>query len=452
MKSKLKLLIIAGLLSISLSACVGPPKDDRCIPSDGNTTQGQSGGGAQTNSPGTGQSGSIAQKIDSALKEGKIISTVVRDIKTALIGTGGSFTGAQGIFQGFVNSPAYQSAIGAAFSLFVIIYGMSVAVGMVQVSLGDAAVRVAKIGFISVVAMNWNIFYYHIGSFFIEGTDELISYFMTNFESLYQTPGGSGSGAGAGGSGSGGPQGQIFSGYDDLIARIFSFQTFAFISALFNSGPYAPIYGFLLILTMWWLLQSIMKVVQVYIFSLFAKALLFALAPVFLAFLLFERTKPMFDAWLNQLISFSLQPILITAYIGLFSQLITPFFEEFANYKMCWNRLDNTTDKWGWRFVNKSSASADAVEFGQSSTPPIHFQAVLLFMFFAWLFKTALNMTDNIVVSITQTAAGNLSNIQGLSMIREGIGSGTSGVYGRSAGDAMQNLGANATNMVNRTR
>jgi len=408
MSRKLRSFLCLAFLAITLSACVGPPKDDHCIPSDGTKTS------SPTSSPGPNQ-GSFAQKMDATLKNGKIISTIVDEIKETLIGTGGSFTGAQGIFEGFVNSPEYQTAIGAAFSLFVIIYGMSVAVGMIQVSLGDAAIRVAKIGFISLVAVNWDIFYLYIGSFFINGTDELIGYFMSNFETLYAA--GATGGASAPSSG-----GTIFVGYDDLIARIFSFQTFAFISALFNSGPYAPIYGMLLIMSLWWLLQSVMKVVQVYIFSLFAKALLFAIAPIFLAFLLFERTKPMFDAWLNQLVAFSLQPILITAYIGLFSKLITPFFDEFANYKMCWNVLDNTSNKWGWQFVNKASNSTEPVDFGPSSAPPISFQAVLLFMFFAWLFKTALSMTDAIVVSITNTAAGNLSNIQGLEAIRGGIG------------------------------
>ncbi len=439
MRNKLKSFLLLTLLSLSLAACVGPPKDDHCIPYDGTHNSAAN----PSTSPGPGENGSFAQKMDAALKDGKIISSIVRDIKAELIGTDGSYTGAQGIFEGFVQSPQYQTAIGAAFSLFVIIYGMSVAVGMVQVSLGDAAIRVAKIGFISVVAMNWDVFYQDIGSFFINGTDEIINYFLQNFADLYSNGATGGAGSGTT-TGDGGIAGQIFSGYDDLIARIFSFQTFAFISALFHAGPYAPIYGAFLIMTLWWLIQAVMKVVQVYIFSLFAKALLFAIAPVFLAFILFERTKPMFDAWLNQLVSFSLQPILITAYIGLFSKLITPFFDEFAGYKMCWNRIGNTADgDWGWQFVNKNSTSNQPVDFGPTSTPPIQLQAVFLFMFFAWLFKTALSMTDAMSVSIANAMPSNtLSSIEGLRSFSSGIGVGNrnQGAYGDIATRGVQSI------------
>src|SRR5262249_55306587 len=150
---------------------------------------------------------------DDTIKNGKIISTVVSTIKTKLIGDDGSYGTAQGIFEGFIKSGEYQMAIGAAFSLFVIIYGMSVAVGMVQVSLGDAAIRVAKMGFVAAFAMNWDIFYPIIGKFFIDGTDEIIGYFTDNFSSLYTTSGDS-SGAVYTGSNT---TSQIFSGYDDLI-------------------------------------------------------------------------------------------------------------------------------------------------------------------------------------------------------------------------------------------
>ena len=411
MRNKFKFFFCLFLFSLALSACVGPPSDQRCIPSDGSTTTGVNGM-PPTNSPGSG-SGSLAEEIDNYIRNGHVISTIVKKIKDEIVGDSGEYSSAQGIFNGFVNSPEYQGAIGAAFALFVIFYGLSVATGMTQVNLGDAVVRVAKIGFIATFAMNWDIFYNTIGSFFINGTDELIEWFMNNFKDLYKVPGG---GAGSGVAESGNPGDRIFSGYDDLIARIFSFHTIAFVSALFNAGAYAPVYAVFLIFALWWVFTSVMKVVQIYIFSLFAKALLFAIAPIFLAFLLFQQTKPMFDAWVRQLVSFSLQPILVTAYIGLFSGLLTPFFDEFSQYQLCWNKLKDTSD-YGWTFVIPGSANKEQVHWSPSSPAPISLQATLLFMFFAWLFKAALSMTEDLVNGIVQSAAGKLSDIEGLRQI-----------------------------------
>ena len=424
----LKSFLVLILLSMVLSACVGPPKDDKCIPADGTTA------GTTTDSPGVGTNGSFAQTVDDMLKNGHIISTIVSQIKTELVGQDGSFSSSQSIFEGFVNSVAYQTAISAAFALFVIIYGMSVTFGMVQVSLGDAAIRVAKIGGIAAIGMNWGIFYQTVGGFFIEGTDELIKYFMGNFSCLYSV-GDTCSAVSDSNLGSyADPGSQIFNQYDTLIANIFSFQTFAFVSAMFHAGAYAPVYAIFLIMALYWVLQAVLEVVRIYVFSLFAKALLFALAPVFLAFLLFQQTKPMFEAWLKQLVSFSLQPILITAYIGLFGNLLKPFFDQFTQYKMCWLRLDNTSDKWGWQFVN--SSNDDPIEFGSSSAPPINLQTVLLFMFFTWLFKTALTMTEQLTTAIVQTGGGSLANIQGMQAFTRGIDGGGGG----GGGGAAQNI------------
>ena len=113
---------------------------------------------------------------------------------------------------------------------------------------------------------------------------------------------------------------------------------------------------------------------------------------------------------------------------------------------MCWNRLDNTSDKHGWRFVQAGSASNDPIDFGSNSAPPIGLQAVFLFMFFAWLFKTALNMTDAIVVSIVQSAAGNLSELAGLRSFSSGIGAGKLG--GGAHGDALGSRLKDSANKV----
>lgn len=437
MRNKFSAILLLLSLTMMLGACVGPPADGKCIPSDSSGSSSGTGGGDSTGTgtgTGTGSTGSnqsIGEQIDAYLKANKIVTTIVTKIKTEIIGDGSDYSGSQGIFEGFTQSPDFQTAIGGAFSLFIIFYGISVISGVVQASLGDAVIRVSKVAFIAIIALNWGTFYQYIGSFFVNATDELIGYFLEGFQNFYQ--GGSGADTGGGGDTSGGTGsgGAIFTGYDDLISRVFSYQMFAFIGALMNAGQYAPVYGLVLILSLWWVFQSILRVVTIYIFSLFAKALLFAVAPIFFAFLLFNQTRRMFDAWLNQLVSFTLQPVLATAYIGVFGNLMLPFFDEFKSFKECWNHVGDSPDDFGWTFVNKNTTENSRVAFSASSQPPISLQAVMLFGFFSWLFMTTLKMTESLVSGIVQTATANLGQAGSLSnlaaMAKQGGGGLNSG-------------------------
>ena len=52
---------------------------------------------------------------------------------------------AQNMFTAITSNGSFKSAISAAFSLAIIFYGVGVATGIIQVTLGDALVRVGKI-------------------------------------------------------------------------------------------------------------------------------------------------------------------------------------------------------------------------------------------------------------------------------------------------------------------
>ena len=420
---KLLLKLTAISLFCLVAACSGPPDQDVCIPLKEGTS-------APKDSP-----IGYADKIDKFMQDNKVITTVVGKVKEKLIGsgTGADFEGSSQIFNAFITSSFYQSAVSAAFVLFVIIYGFNIVVGISQPSIGEAAIRVAKMAIVSTFAMNWSEFYGTIGSFFINFTDEMMLYFMDGFQNLYNLNSSSGAGGAAGAGAATGGAGLglvaadqiIFQGLDTFIARICSMQTFAILTALFSSsGGYSVAYGVMLATAIFFVLQSVLKVVSIYVFSLFARALLFAVAPIFLVFLLFNQTKNMFDSWLKQMVSYSLQPVLAAAFIGLFASLLTPFFDEFAQYKMCWRHTSTSDPNSGaWKFVvpdpNDNSKTMD-VDFGSNSKPPIHLQTLMIFMFFAWLFQTYLKLIDSVAIALTATYSGNLGNMEGLRALAQG--------------------------------
>ncbi len=70
-----------------------------------------------------------------------------------------------------------------------------------------------------------------------------------------------------------------------------------------------------LFLLAWWLITTVamlfIRSLITFMLSITAVAFLVALSPVFLSFMLFDSTRMLFDNWLNFLVSFSLQPLII---------------------------------------------------------------------------------------------------------------------------------------------
>ena len=59
------------------------------------------------------------------------------------------------------------------------------------------------------------------------------------------------------------------------------------------------------------------------------------LAPLFLTFILFERTKHLFDAWVRFMITYMLEPVVMLTGIIVLTQLFTIYLDYIMNYSVC---------------------------------------------------------------------------------------------------------------------
>ncbi len=341
------------------------------------------------------------EAIEKYLKEQQIVSTIVGTVKQKLLGDNYDFTGAQTLFQGIADSYDYQGAVAAAFSLYVIIYGIAIIGGLVQATVGDAAIRIAKMAVIGFFAANWDEFYLTIGAFFINGMDELIAFFLGAFKDLYYLH--------EGADFTQSNTDVIFGDLDIFVSRIFSPHTIALVSAVMSSSPgniaLAGLIGFSLV----FLMIGVFRVVMTYVFAVFALALLFAIAPIFLTFMLFNQTKPLFDNWINMLINYSLQPVFVCAFIGLYAGLLAPFLQDLLQYKLCYGDVGRSNQKSEWYFVNPNDPSNQRVAFSPSSEPPIGWQTGFLFFIFSWLFGANVKFAAQLSSSISPSWASDLT-------------------------------------------
>lgn len=235
-----------------------------------------------------------------------VLQTVVERINTAVE------TAARSIFEAITGNASFSVIAGASMTLMVAFFAVAFLFGMVQFTPIQGVMRLIKIGFVVWIispGIGWNFIEDYFIRFFNDGTNYLINAMI----SIAQT--GSASGASSTAS-------QPFQILEGTINLVFSPRMFVTAVASFTTPPYGVAVGLALLWSIFEFVKAIMNALLIYALSLIVKALLFGLAPIFFIFLLFDKTKQLFVGWVNQLVNFSLQPILMFAFLSFFSVLI----------------------------------------------------------------------------------------------------------------------------------
>ena len=88
------------------------------------------------------------------------------------------------------------------------------------------------------------------------------------------------------------------------------------------------IIGGLIFSTLFSLLMGFFRLAFVYILSLIALILLFAIAPLIIPLMLFKQTEEYFKGWMRLVISMVLQPVLLFAFFAFIASLLTETIEK----------------------------------------------------------------------------------------------------------------------------
>jgi type IV secretion system protein VirB6 len=110
----------------------------------------------------------------------------------------------------------------------------------------------------------------------------------------------------------------IDNGVDNIFTNLLTNILRSSISIIFPLFTgFQLLLAFLMLAFVITLISITVYVVQLYLTSMLMIALVTFIAPIFVPLALFNQTKEMFKAWLKQLIGFALQPVIVTAFIGL---------------------------------------------------------------------------------------------------------------------------------------
>ncbi|TAE32402.1 MAG: hypothetical protein EAY65_06895 [Alphaproteobacteria bacterium] len=218
----------------------------------------------------------------------------------------------QNLEDAFTSSDGYRQAVGAALTLYIIFFAVTVMTGISNLTLQSGVMLLVKIGFVGYIITpdsdGYTISHY-AREFFDKGGDCLIY----GFHMLATT---------GAWSDACGDVTTAFSVLDSTVKIVFSPRMLVTIFGVMQAGPFGPIVAAALAWSVFSLFLAVLRALQVYCVALVIKAVLYGMTPVFLPMMLFERTKSMFTSWLGQLVNFTLQPVLLFAFISFFATMV----------------------------------------------------------------------------------------------------------------------------------
>jgi type IV secretory pathway VirB6-like protein len=359
---------------------------------------------------------------DFAIKASSLVKEVITKVNIKLMAI------SQQMFTKIIDptTSSFVLLLTATVTLFIIVYGILFVTGMAQIKFYDFTMIIIKLGivFMLLSPSTWLFFNTTVIAFFNEGTIEIINYF-THTGNIPETIRDSAAGAATAQFAAGVT---AFNAIDSALSKIFSSHMFVVLMAAFSSENYGLIMGPLIALSLWLFLMSLMTALWVYIMSLILKTLLFGLAPLFIITILFKRTRHLFDNWLNQIVSASLQPILLFIFFMFFVKLMENSVDNILSYPVCWTKLPNgwrgtPMDWYFWRFAEYKGATTAGGPSGWIPNPnpekefPIPIIHILTFLLVAELANRFNKVVIQIAMQISQ-ANVNLAH-EGAGMISQ---------------------------------
>ncbi len=85
--------------------------------------------------------------------------------------------------------------------------------------------------------------------------------------------------------------------------------------------------------------STVFRALLTYLASMLLLSILIGLGPIFIGFILFNRTKKFFDSWLRTILYYILQPVFLLSLVGIFAIIFYSYLHSTLNYGTCFECL-----------------------------------------------------------------------------------------------------------------
>jgi len=317
-------------------------------------------------------------------------------------------------YDGIVNNSAFKNAVGVAFIVYIVIYGMMIMFNLASWRSGEVISRLIKIGIVYMMTIGgWSYFSNWVQTPVVNGINQLITAMADTDSSTGNVCSSSGTVGSSGSTVTSGTEtitlatGPVSMLYGPITCALGA-KLIAGIEALLMTGPF----GWLLALGLLWALLEfvfmVLAALATYVKAMVGMTFLFGLAPIFFAFLLFEKTRYIFKGWLDMVISFALQPVMVFAFLAFFATILGTalnniFVDSNNNPEdICyvpWIHLPGGLSiLYWWRFKNPSGAAGGnwVDSSGNMLGTPVSILNLLFFFLLAHLGKSFSKYIDKL--------------------------------------------------------
>lgn len=355
-------------------------------------------------------------------------TAIIEAIMSSITGTLNE--AAKKLYGGIINSPLYSGALNAAILLTVVMYGAMIIFDLANLRPGEVMQRVFKIGLVLWIASpngGWTFFSTTFAAFFYDGMLQLIGIFMEGSAGMMANAG----------------QATAVNQLDvKQLAQPLSILGYP-LTLIFSQKfgvtligvAFTGIYGIVMAILLLWaavvLIFAIMHVLFVYIKCIVGLWFMFALAPIFFIFFLFQRTAQLFTGWLNMVVSFALQPILLFAFLAFFVVMVSSSLMSIFRADWCmwfefgWTGyLPEMVAKYRVVSINGTAVDNNGnVEWGAMGAldPNMQFPIELIDVLFFWMAAHLMKQYANFVPQLaSQLSQGGLTVGGTLDDLRKG--------------------------------
>ncbi len=235
----------------------------------------------------------------------RILTIVVGTIQNLMNGV------TQQFYQRLVANGRLADIFNAALALYLTVYGIMIATGMMSVQSGEVMNRLIKIAVVwALINPNggaWNLFSDVFGNFFQAGVMDMVRFFSSVSLGQPYVPAGTNA-----------PLTPLLGFLNLPFNLIFSMKFMVMLASIPFVGPFGIVMFIVLLTGVIMFFWMVIAALLTFLKGIIGLYIMLGLAPIFISFFLFQRTREMFNAWINQLITFFLQPILVFAFLGFF--------------------------------------------------------------------------------------------------------------------------------------
>lgn len=335
--------------------------------------------------------------------------------------------------------------------LMLLVFFISMTLGLQRVTPYVALSTAIKFFLVSLFALDWNVF----NEFFIQVVEETVNGLSQAMISAFSD--------GLAADDFAQSSLNVFGLIDGLLTIWVSAAFWKFILALVLTPGGGIIYALAFLLMGGFFIAVTFQALYFYFIALIVRFLLYALAPMFIVLALFRDTKPFFDGWLQQVLSFAFQPVFVFAFLGMTLLIMRGFLDssgftepsgrfagtaddnvggilnaDTAQLNICWREIlsfsegGRIPDLYGWKICNEEGA---VIDFAQGGDYPFNVWYIVTILFILgftrsmilWAVDTASRLTQS-ASSATQVQGFGFDSVKGI------VGQGASGLVGGLAG------------------